>query len=41
MKVCFVFANVENGPIPYNAPDSMKLVKECGHVFFCDDLAKL
>lgn len=41
MKVCFVFANVENGPIPYNAPDSMKLVKECGHVFFCDDLANL
>ncbi len=41
MKVCFVFANVENVSVPFNGPEGMKLAKECKHIYVCDDLVNL
>ncbi|MCL1853759.1 MAG: type VII secretion protein EssC [Peptococcaceae bacterium] len=38
LKVCFVFTNIDNNPIPYSAPDMLKMVKDYPYLFHCDDL---
>jgi S-DNA-T family DNA segregation ATPase FtsK/SpoIIIE len=41
MKVCFIFMDIPNRPISYNAPEIMKAIKEMKNLFFFDDLQNL
>lgn len=41
LKVCFIFANVENVQASYNAPELLKMIKEYKNLFIFDDLANL
>lgn len=41
LKVCFLFANIENIQIAYSAPEILKMIKECKDTFLFDDLADL
>lgn len=41
LKVCFVFADVDNVNVSYNSPELLKLCKEADHLLVCDDLANL
>lgn len=41
LKVCFLFASVENSPVPFNGPEGMKLAKECRNIMLFDDLSNL
>jgi S-DNA-T family DNA segregation ATPase FtsK/SpoIIIE len=41
LKVCFIFANIENVSASYSAPELLKMIKECKNMFVFDDLANL
>lgn len=41
MKVCFIFSNIENENISYNAPEMMKQIKEFKYLLVLDDLSNL
>lgn len=41
LKVCFIFANIENVGIAYSAPEMLKLAKDFNYMFVCDDLSNL
>lgn len=38
-KVCFIFADVENGPVAYGASDLLRLIKETKNIFVFEDLS--
>ena len=41
LKVCFVFAKVDNAGVGYNAPEGCKLAKEARDTFLFDDLSNM
>ena len=41
MKVCVVYVDIENAPVPYSAPDILKELKEKKNFFYFDDLQNL
>lgn len=41
LKVCFIFANIENIQSGYNAPELLKIIKETKNLFIFDDLVNL
>lgn len=41
LKVCFIFANVENLATSYSAPELLKMIKEYKNMFVFDDLVNL
>lgn len=41
MKVCFIFMDIANVPIPYNASPIMKSIKETKNFFYFDELQNL
>lgn len=41
MKVLFLFANVDNAPVPFSGPEGMKLAKECKNILCFEDLGNL
>lgn len=41
MKICFLFANVENVAIAYGASEMLKQIKECSCYFAMEDLANV
>lgn len=41
MKVCFIYVDIPNASIGYNAPDIMKSIKESKNLFYFDNLQNL
>ena len=41
MKICFIFAEIENVSIAYGSSEMMKMVKDYKYLFVLDDLANL
>jgi S-DNA-T family DNA segregation ATPase FtsK/SpoIIIE len=41
LKVCFIFADVENVQIGYSAPELLKIIRDSKNLFFFDDLSNL
>lgn len=41
MKVCFIFMDVANAAIGYNAPEMLKAIKDSKNLFYFDDLQNL
>jgi S-DNA-T family DNA segregation ATPase FtsK/SpoIIIE len=39
LKVCFIFANIDNVQASYSAPELLKMIKEYKNMFVFDDLA--
>ncbi len=41
MKICFIYMDVANAPVGYNAPEILKAIKDNRNFFFFDDLQNL
>lgn len=41
MKICFIFMDIPNVSISYNAPEIMKAIKDTKNLFFFDDLQNM
>lgn len=40
LKVTFIYSNVENAAIPFNAPEPLKMLKESRHFMIFDDISE-
>lgn len=41
MKICFIFANIDNAEVSYNGPEILKRLKDSKNILYFDALAKL